>query len=173
MISAIVLAADLRQDDDLGHVRELVVRSLVWLVSAVVSGVVRDVTLATPPGFGLSEVADQSGCNLVQEETEADRLAAAVAAARTDRLLIVRAGYEPDGRLSEELDTFMRRRGVEEVALIRAAPDTAIQRLLPDRAPVVALLVPKARAIGIGSFKRLVTVNTKGTPLVTRVARIP
>ena len=171
MISAIVFAADARQDDDLGQIREVVVRSLVWLVTAVVSGVVRDVTLATPPGFGLSEVADQSGCNLVQEDSESARLAAAIAATRTTRLLIVKAGYEPDGRLIDELDMFMRRHDEDDVAVVRAAPETALQRLLPDRAPIVAVLVPKAVATG-PTLKRLMAAGANGTTLKTRAMRI-
>ena len=172
MISAIVLATEGRKAGDLAQGREIVVRSLVWLVSAVVSGVVRDVTLATPAGLGLADVADHSGCNLVQAESEAICLQQAVAGSRTGRILIVRAGYEPDHRLIEDLESFIRRSPPGSVAFIRAAPETWMQRLWPDRAPVVGLLVPKVRILDDATFARLRSALQRGTTLRTRAVPI-
>ena len=64
------------------HDGELLVRSLVWLVSAVVAGAVRDVTLAGGPGLGLCDIADQSGCGFVEGASEAACLHAALAVGR-------------------------------------------------------------------------------------------
>ena len=106
MISAVVFTPDAWTGEDIARQRETVVRSLVWLVSAVVSGVVRDVTLAVPSGLGLSEVADQSGCALIQADSEAERIAQAVRGTREARLLVILAGFQPDAGLIEEIGHF-------------------------------------------------------------------
>lgn len=175
MISAIVLAPDTARSADVEHVREVAVRSLVWLVSAVVSGVVRDVTLAVPTGLGLSEVADQVGCAFVEADGEADRLVEAVKVSRGMRLLIIKAGFQPDGGLPDEIDSFVRRSSADAVALVLAAPATAAQRLLPDRAPIVGVLVPRGFCLrrppsGFDGLARLVK---RGVRLRTRASRIP
>ena len=173
MISAIVLAPDASLADDLGHSREVVVRSLVWLVSAVVSGVVRDVTLAVPAGLGLSEVADQAGCDLVEADQEATRLALAVEANRGKRLLILKTGFQPEHGLIEEIDAFVRRAPADATAVVRAKPETALTRLFPDRAPIVGVLVSKdALAAHAGGFRRLARGFRRGTSLRTRAMRI-
>jgi len=143
MISAIVLASERQSGDDVEHAHEIVVRSLVWLVSAVVAGVVRDVILAVPAGFGLSEVADQSGCALVEADDEAGRLQAAFAAARGPRLLVLKAGYQLDAGIAEEIDSFVRRQPAEAAALILATPETLTQRLFPGQAPPIGVLAAK------------------------------
>ena len=174
MISAIVLASEHHSGDDVEHAHEVAVRSLVWLVSAVVAGVVRDVVLAVPPGLGLSDVADQSGCELVKADDEAGRLAAAIAAARGPRLLFLRAGYQPDGRLSEEIDAFVRRTPDAAAALVLAAPETLGQRLFPVRAPAIGTLVARAACLETPpvSFARLVRGLRRPTRLLTRAVRI-
>jgi hypothetical protein len=174
MITAIVLASESQSDADVEHAHEIVVRSLVWLVSAVVSGVVRDVILAAPPGFGLSEVADQSGCALVQGEEERDRIAEAVAAAREPRLLFLRVGYQIDPKIAEEIDVFVRREPADASALIVAMPETARQRLFPGRTPVIGAVVSRATMISSPpeSFARLVRASRKGKKLRTRAIRI-
>ena len=174
MISAIVLASESQSAVDVEHAHEVVVRSLVWLVSAVVAGVVRDVILAVPPGLGLSEVADQSGCALVQAEDEAGRLGIAIADARGPRLLILRAGFQLDNRVSEEIDSFVRREPADAAALILAAPETAIQRVFPGRAPVVGMLLtkPAAGSKPPESFERLARMLRGSARLRTRAARI-
>ena len=173
MISAIVLAPD-GQDDDVERAREIIVRSLVWLVSAVVSGVVRDVTLAVPAGLGLSEVADQSGCGLVQEDDEAARLDASVRQSRGPRLLILKAGYQPDAGLAEAIDSFIRREADDAVALVVAAPETAAQRLFPYRAPVVGVLVNRDFCLKrrSKSFAALTRALRRGMRLRPRANRI-
>lgn len=172
VISAIVLAPDSRLDDNLDQAREIVVRSLVWLVSAVVSGVVRDVVLAIPPGLGLSEVASQSGCELVDAESEADRIAEAVAAARESQLFILRTGYHPDNGLIGEVESFIRRLPPDSTAKLLAAPETFMQRLFPNTAPVVGVLVPRALAEKRTSFERLARGARRGARLHTRARRV-
>jgi len=140
MISVVVLDPDSHSDE---RAQEIVVRSLGWLVSAVVAGVVRDVTLAVSPAADLARIAEQAGCAIVQASDEADRLAAAVAKARCDRVLVIRVGYRPLGPLIEEIDMFDRAAGRTDAALLLAAPRTLLQRLFPGSAPVVGLLAPR------------------------------
>ena len=174
MISAIVLASEHHSGDDVEHAHEVVVRSLVWLVSAVVASVVRDVVLAVPPGLGLSDVADQSGCELVKADDEPSRLLAAIEAARGPRLLVLRAGYQPDGRLAEEIDAFVRRTPDDATALILAAPETLVQRLFPRQAPAIGALVSRAACLETPppSFAQFVRGLSRPTRLLTRAVRI-
>lgn len=161
MISAVVLTPDSWTGSDLAREREVVVRSLVWLVSAVVSGVVRDVTLAVPAGLGLGEVADQSGCALVQADTEAERLAAAVAVAREPRFIVIKAGFQPDPGLVEEIDIFVRREPETMVAILLETPATLFQRLFPQHAAVAGILLPRALVPPGGGFARLARMTRR------------
>ena len=174
MISAIVLASEHQSGDDVEHAHEVVVRSLVWLVSAVVDGVVRDVVLAVPPGLGLSDVADQSGCMLAKGDDEEARLAAAIAVARGPRLLVVRAGFQPEGPLAAEIDAFVRRKPEDAAALLRAAPESLAQRLAPMSVPAVGAIVSRAACVASppASFARLVRGLRRPTRLRTRAIRI-
>ncbi len=156
MITAIVLSPDFRSGDEPAAPRELIVRSLVWLVSAVVSGVVHEVVLAAPDRLDLADIVDQSGCELVQARRERDRLAAAVGISRGERLLVLRGGFEPNPGLVEDLAAFLRRSASSESALVIATPQTLWQRLFPDRAPVVGVLVERRLAAeAAGDFARL------------------
>ncbi len=171
MISAIVLVPDpgrLESADDLG---EVVVRSLAWLVSAVVAGLVREVVLAGPPGVGLGDIADRVGCEVFLAGSEAERLDGAVAVCRTARVLVLRAGYQPDAPVGDEINAFIRRAGPDAMALILAAPETMLERLLPGRAPVIGVLTPCGR-VGTGGFDRLVRRSKPATRLRTRASRI-
>lgn len=154
MISAIVLAPDVLVGEDTVRLAEIVVRSLAWLVSAVVAGVVRDVTLAAPAGLGLGEIADQAGCALVQGDTEGERLSAAVAAAKGPLLLIVLSGFVPQGGLIEEIED-LARHSEEARAVVCVTPASLTGRLFPDRTRRVGLIarrevcrVPSARGFG-------------------------
>ena len=170
MISAIVLVPDRRRSDDADHVREVAVRSLAWLVSAVVAGVVGDVTLAGPADVDLADIADRVGCKVVAASDEAERLTLAIADSQHGRVLILRAGYQHDATVIDELDAFLRRSG-PETALILAAPETLIERILPDRAPVIGILMPHGGA-GTGSFDQLVRRSRRATRLRARGTRI-
>lgn len=171
MIPAIVLVPDPRPPDDADHVREIAVRSLVWLVSAVVAGVVGDVTLAGPADIDLDDVADRVGCKVVVARDEAERLALALAGGQEGRVLVLRAGYHHDATVTDDLDAFLRRSGPEAAALILAAPETLIERMVPGRAPVVGILMPRGRG-GAGGFGQLVRRSRRATRLRARATRI-
>lgn len=146
MLSVVALAGpgDDARSGDITDVREAVVRSLGWLVSAAVVGVVRDVVLAGAPSLDLGDIADHAGCSLAQAEDEAELIAKAVALTRSDVVLVLRAGHQPDGPLIEELERIGERGATRRPALILAAPDTFIQRVLPNRCPVVGILLPRS-----------------------------
>jgi hypothetical protein len=172
MISAIVLAPDLRRDDDISLVRETIVRSLIWLVSAVIAGVVRDVILAAPTALDLSDIADQAGCVLVQADRETDRLAGAIAASRSDQLLVIKTGYQSDGALVEDIEAFVRRAKPGVVALVHAAPEALVERLFPNRSPVIGVLIPRSRLPKKLGFAGLLRSTRKPVRLRTRAVRI-
>ncbi len=172
MISAVVLAPDMAVETDLAHAREIVVRSLVWLVSAVVSGVVRDVVLAVPEGLGLAEIADQAGCGLVEAATEAERLAGAVALSRETRVLVMRTGYQAEAGLVEDIDSFDRRAPRDAMALVLATAETALQRLVATRAPVVGIIASRDTAAAARGFRRFARAARHGQRLRSRVSRI-
>ena len=155
MITAIVLSPDLRPGEDTGRARELIVRSLVWLVAAVVSGVVRQVVLASPDRLDLDDIVDQAGCELVQARRESERLDAAAGLSRSERLLVLKGAVEPEPGFVDELAAFLARTNAGESALVLAAPQTLWQRLFPDRAPVVGVLANRDLAAAAGDFSRL------------------
>ena len=171
MISAIVLVPDLDRSGDPVRAREVAVRSLAWLVAAVVAGVVRDVTLAGPAGIGLGGIADEAGCKVVETNDEVERLRWAVVGSREARLLVLRAGYQPEAALTDEIATFLRRTDADAVAVVLAAPETILDRILPGGASVVAVLVPRGK-IGTGAFGRLARRAGKATRFRARATRI-
>ena len=171
MISAVVLVPDLGRSDDADRVREIAVRSLVWLVSAVVAGVVRDVTLAGPADIDLDDVADRVGCKVVSASDEPDRLALAMTGRQDGRVLLLRAGYHHDATVTDDLDAFLRRSAPEAAALILAAPETLIERMVPGCAPVVGILMPRGR-VESGDFGQLVRRVGRATRLRSRATRI-
>jgi hypothetical protein len=144
MISAIVFVSDTKRQD-VARERERLARSLVWLVSAVVAGVVRDVTLAGPATLRLADIAEQTGCAMVEAEDEASRLAKAIGVARYSRLLLVESAFQPGDSMICELDSLARAMPPDASARLLGVPRTPWQRLFPDRAPTVGLFAPARR----------------------------
>jgi hypothetical protein len=136
---------------------ELLARSLVWLVSAVVAGIVRDVILAGPEGAGLADIAEQAGCTAVVDDREAECLTKAVASSRQPRLLILQSAFQPGDGMVGELDGLVRMMRQDQTASLLAAPVTAWQGLLPGRARTVGLLAPtnRCRSLAGSDFRRL------------------
>ena len=168
MISAIVLATG----DPPERAGEFAVRSLAWLVSAVVAGVVRDVTAACPCTWAVEDVMEHAGCALVKAEGEAERLVKAVALAKCERVLVLRLGFQPEGPLVAEIDAAQPRLEPGMAALLLEAPATALQRLFPDRAPVVGLLLPRQRLSAPSSFRDLARAARGGLRLRTRLVPV-
>ena len=170
MISAIVLATG--DGDSPERARETAVRSLVWLVSAVVSGVVRDVTAACPSSWPIEDVMAHAGCALVRDPLESARLAAAVALVRSERVLVLRMGFQPEGPLVSEIDATERRLERREPALLLQSPSRLIERLFPDRAPVVGAMVSRDALAGAPAFRTLVRSVRGGVRLRTRMVPV-
>jgi hypothetical protein len=173
MISAIVFVADAKRRD-VSRERELLVRSLVWLVSAVVAGIVRDVTLAGRPDLGLAEIADQCGCNIAEGAGEAERLGTAIASSKGSRLLILEAGFQPTDAIIGELDGVARTLAADASVRLLATPATAWQRLFPDQARTIGLFAPadRCRALRNASFERLTTGLKPKARFATRASPI-
>ena len=157
MISVAILAGD--GPDDPERARVAVARSLGWLVSAVVAGVVGDVVIAATPQLELVDIADQVGCELVQAMSEQDRIRGAVARMRRPFVLVMRAGYAPRGPLVEEIDARLREgppdAGSYPPAALLLAPSTLVQRLRPSRAPIVGVLASREAWSRAASFADL------------------
>ncbi|WP_158807981.1 hypothetical protein [Beijerinckia sp. L45] len=173
MISAIVFVSDAKRREA-SRERELLVRSLVWLVSAVVAGIVRDVTLAGPLELGLTDIADQSGCNIVEGEVEAERLRAAILASRGTRLLVLESGFQPMDGIIGELDSVARTIPPDASVRLLATPATTWQRLFPDQAATVGLFAPadRCRALREADFRQLVSGVKPKALFVTRASPI-
>lgn len=170
MLSAVVLVPGDWPGQDLALEREIVVRSLVWLVSAVVAGVVRDVTLAVPPHLGLGDVADQAGCNLVVGGDEAARLGLALDGAREARLLLLKAGFQPEDGVIDELEAFERHRRGEAVARLLAAPEHFLERLFPNTSPAAGLVLSRG-GVAPMPFDALARRNRRGAVVLKARAR--
>ncbi len=171
MMSALVLAPNLAAAD--GEVAgERCIRSLGWLVSAVVAGVIGDVVLAVPPALGLGEAAERVGCRLVEGDEEGERLQRGVAACKKARLLVMRSGFAADRAMVDELDTLRGEARAGSAALIRTAPETALQRLVPRFAPVVGIVILRQNALPAQSFNDLVRLLHGRPPLRSRAHRL-
>lgn len=168
MISAIVLATGDPETSTMA--RETAVRSLAWLVSAVVAGVVRDVVAACPPSWPVADVMEHVGCELVVAGDEPERLAAAAALVKSERVLVLRLGFQPEGPLVAEIDAAERRLDPSAAALLLAAPSRLFERLFPDRAPIVGIMVSRSRLLdGSTTFRQLVRGARGGERLRTRL----
>lgn len=168
MISAIVFG----DGEPPQRARELAVRSLAWLVSAVVAGVVRDVTASSPPSWPIVDVMEHAGCALLQMSPEAERVRAAAAFAKCERILVLRLGFQPEGPLVAEIGTAHARLELIEPALLLEAPSRFVERLFPDRAPIVGALLPREAVRAAASVKELIHKASGGLRLRTRMVPV-
>ena len=143
MLSVVVIAADAAVP--VSPSPEAVVRTLAALVPAVVAGIARDFTLAGVTGApGMEEIADHAGCALALAERPEGVLAAGLASARGDLLLVLRAGFAPGAGFVDEAGDLMAG-GFSGVALLRAEAETLVTRLAPDLASVQGVIVARSR----------------------------
>ena len=169
MISVVVLVeGPCRQRDDMLVVTA---RSLVWLVPAVVAGAVRDVVLATPPHLGIDAVADQVGCELAETD-DSHLLQAGLYRARCEEVLVLRAGHQPQGDLVGEIEIRCRERGLTRPVLLLAAAASLLERVFPNRAPVVGVLTTKQRAAAAATFTDLVRASGTADRFASRLQPI-
>lgn len=163
MISTIVLEPRSFPRGEAG--RALVVRSLAWLVGAAVAGIVGEVVIAARADLDLADIADAVGSRLAEADGEGGRLAIAATALRSDRVLVMVAGYAPDAAFAQEIA-----RLAAPTARLLAEPATLTQRLFPARAPVVGVLVPAAMLRGAEGFAALARAS-RGAPTFPARAR--
>ena len=155
---------------------ETVVRTLAPLVQASVKGLVRDVVLAGATAGDLALIADHAGCAFVAAETEAEALRRAVSVARGGTLMIFQAGHIPEAGFLEELEDLLAA-GLSQASgghLLRAAPESFLQRLVPQLAPAVGLIAVRelCTAKEITSFRHLRSLARGRNALRRRMRRI-
>lgn len=153
MLSTIILACDRRVPALSSH--ECVARTLGALVPALVAGVVRDLVVATlSKDTIMRDIADEAGCGAAFSDTPDGILAAGLAAARGDFLLVLRAGYAPGAGFIEQVGDFLNDGG--GAALLRIEPDSLLTRLAPNSARVEGIILPRSRvAPGAGDLRTL------------------
>ncbi|MGB8276824.1 MAG: transposase [Methylovirgula sp.] len=155
---------------------ETVVRTLAPLVQASVKGLVRDVVLAGPPEADLAMIADHAGCAFIEAGQEADALSQALSMARAEDLMILYAGHVPEAGFFEEVEDLLAMGLPPERGgrLLRAAPESFIERLFPRLAPAVGLIAARSlcEAAKVVSFRDLRRITRVRKTLRRRLRRI-
>ena len=157
MLSAIVFCENAQQSGKI-DAAEFLVRSLSSLIRANVEGLLGDVAIAGPLGQGLGLVADQASCSLFEAASEREWLRRAIEAARGPELFLLRSGFATQTGFIEEAGDFLRARsasdpGSRNAALLRAEPETFIERLFPRTAPLAGLIAPRDRCVELSAKK--------------------
>ncbi len=144
MLSTLVLAPPVA---DAPRRASALLRTLAALVPAAVEGVVRDVTLLQVGDAGsVAGIADEAGCQIIEEPDFPAALARGVAGARSPWIFVVKAGTVPSRLFGEEaaqaLETSLRTGGA---LLLREQPTGVLARWFPSLAPVAGVILPRAR----------------------------
>ncbi len=143
MLSAVVLATDRSAPQSASP--EAVVRTLSALVTAAIEGLVRDVTLATGgESLELRKIADHAGCEIAEAADPAGAIAAGLASARGDLLLVLRAGYAPQAGFIEEIADMFQRATRPDALCFRAVPDSFFTRLAPGFSPIQGIVAKRS-----------------------------
>jgi hypothetical protein len=147
MLTAIVLTNPQEKQELARRAPEEAARTLAFLVSAAVQGLVRDAVLIGEESAALRYVADYAGCTLITESEPAKGLAAALAAGRSEHVFLLKAGYAAEPPLIDEIRDFLEfGRGREGVCgIVRAAPGGVVQRILASTAPLVGVVAPRGK----------------------------
>ena len=122
-------------------------RTLAALVPATVEGVVRDVTLLqVGDTASLAGIADEAGCQVVEEGDFPAALARGVAGARSPWIFVVKAGTVPSRLFGEEAAYALEGGlGASRALLLREQPTGVLARWFPSLAPVVGVILPRDR----------------------------
>jgi hypothetical protein len=148
MLTAIVLGES-DQNQKLAHrVPEQAARTLAFLVSAAVQGLIRDAVLIGEETPALRYVADYAGCTLVGESDPAKALAKALDLARGEHVFLLRAGYAAEPPLIDEIRDFLELgpSGQGACGLVREMADGFMQRIWPAMSPLAGLVAPWNRS---------------------------
>ncbi len=143
-------------------------RTLAALVPATVEGVVRDVTLLQVGEAGsVAGIADEAGCQLVEDRDFPGALARGVAGARSPWIFVVKAGTVPSRIFGEEaaraLDGFLDAQGA---LLLREQPRTLLARFFPWLAPVAGVILPRSR-LAEGRYATFADIVRRARPART------
>lgn len=153
---------------------EPVVRSLSGFVPASVDGLIRDAVLAGPAHDELGVIGDHAGCAVVEAQSEADSLRQALGLARGTALLIVHAGYIPEGGAIAAIgDLAASGQSAQRGWLLRAAPANPVERIFPGLAPAVGLLAARKLCVDLAnpSFENLLKATRARTAPRVRLQR--
>jgi hypothetical protein len=174
MLSTIVFCEDERAGRSGADRIESLARTLGSLITANVEGLLRDVAIAGPRGQGLDAVADHAGCGLIEAQGEAEWLRLALEAARGPDILLLRAGRAPEAGFNEEASDFLARGKGVRAARLHAAPETILERLFPDWAPLAGLIAPRDLCLAApsGRFGTLARSIRPAATLRVRARRI-
>ncbi|MGA8601690.1 MAG: transposase [Beijerinckiaceae bacterium] len=142
MLTAIVLANSQEKQAFARGAPEEAARTLAFLVSAAVQGLVRDAVLIGADTPALRYVADYAGCTLIGESEPAKALAGSLEAARSEHIFLLKAGYAAETPLIDEIRDFLEfGRGREGVCgVVREIPGRFLQRVLPNTSPLAGLV---------------------------------
>ena len=183
MLSALVLCP--LHPDQRPVSSEAVVRTLGALVPAIVDGIVRDVVLvAAQANRDLQHIADHAGCALItapssdlpmqQGLIQEGLIQEGLRALRGSHVFILRAGLIPETGFADELADCL----ADHIpsALMREQPQSFLQRLLPQLAPIGGLLAEKQallrKAQHIGESVDLRVLARSMGPVPTLRARL-
>ena len=144
MLSTIVLTPPTAVDAT--RAAAALLRTLSALVPAAMDGVVRDVTLLhVGEDAHVAGIADEAGCQSVEEKDFPAALARGIAGARSPWIFVVKAGTVPSRLFSEEaLRALGSSLGEGGAVLLRETP-TGLARWLPWLTPVAGVILPRAR----------------------------
>lgn len=148
MLSVILLGYD---EGEGSQRRERIVRSLSSLVDATIQGLVADAVLAGPPNLGLERIADEAGCALVEQESPAGGLAAALTVVRQSDVFLFAAGHAVERGFVEEARDILVFGGLAQARVLKAAPDSFLTRLAPNLGRPVGLLARKQDVMQAGA----------------------
>jgi hypothetical protein len=119
---------------------EGVVRSLASLVYGAVQGLIADAVLVGPADVGFVKIADEAGCELIENNLAALGLAAALAKVRQANVFLLIAGHAVERGFVEEARDALVFEGLARGLVLRATPDSLLTRLAPSLARPVGLL---------------------------------
>ncbi|MBV9393815.1 MAG: transposase [Methylobacteriaceae bacterium] len=153
MLTAIVLANSQEKQGFAREAAEQAARTLAFLVSAAVQGLVRDAVLVGEDSAALRYVADYAGCTLVTESDPAAALVAALSSGRAEHVFLLTAGYAAEPPLIDEIRDFLEFSGGRDTlcGLVRQTPRGLAQRLLPVISPLAGLVAPRVRSRDAGA----------------------
>ncbi len=176
MLTAIVLGESDQNQKLAQRAPEQAARTLAFLVSASVQGLVRDAVLIAAETPALRYVADYAGCSLISESDGAKALAEALDLARGEHVFLFRAGYAAEPALIDEIRDFLElgpgRQGA--CGLVREMADGFMQRIWPAMSPLAGLVAPrdKSRTAAPRDLQHLARILRPCVTLKTGARRI-